>query len=518
MIDPTYILIATCGLLIGWGAAVFYQIMAKRTTRKMCDLLIQNSKKEAEVEKKKILTQGKEHLMHQQRQIENEQQKIRSRDERLKAKLTGLQRRYNQKIEELSVDQEELEREERELTALKNKQNSLIQNLNGIITDQNNKLVKIAGISLDEAKNILMKNLRESALFESARIIKEIKDEAKENGTREAKKIIALAIQRCAADYTAESTISVVNLPDNEMKGKIIGREGRNIRAFESATGIEVIIDDTPEAVILSGFDAIKREVARLSLEELIRGGKIHPELIEQTIKRKRADVNDLMIRTVRNILKDLKIRNLHPDLVSLLGKLKYRTSFGQNVLQHSKEVALFTGLMVAELDLDIPRELVVRAGLLHDIGKAIDREMEGTHTEIGFEKAKQYGQEDIVLEAIRGHHGDIESTSILTPLVTAADAISGSRPGARREIFESYIKRLSKLEDIADSFNGVEKAYALQAGREIRVIIRPESLSEAASEVLASEIAGKIAEEMEYPGQIKVTVIREIKSVAYAK
>ncbi len=516
--EPTYILLITGGLLMGWGVTVLYQIITKRSTKKMCDLLIQNSKKEAEIEKKKLLIQGKEQLMRQQRQMENEQQKIRRRDERLRVKLTGLQKRYHQKLEELSMEQEEIEREERELLALKKKHETLVQNLNGIITEQNNKLVKIAGITLDEAKNILMKNLRESALFESAQIIKEIKDEAKENATREAKKIIALAIQRCAADHTAESTISVVNLPDNEMKGKIIGREGRNIRAFEAATGIEVIIDDTPEAVILSGFDPIKREVARLSLEELISGGKIHPELIEQTIKRKRADVNEQMLRTAREILKELKIKNLHPDLVALLGKLKYRTSFGQNVLLHSKEVALFTGLMVAELDLDIPRELVVRAGLLHDIGKAIDRDMEGTHTEIGYEKAKQYGQEDMVLEAIRGHHGDIENTSILTPLVTAADAISGSRPGARREIFESYIKRLSKLEDIADSFNGVEKAYALQAGREIRVIIRPETLSEAACEVLASEIAGKIAEEMEYPGQIKVTVIREVKSVAYAK
>ena len=442
----------------------------------------------------------------------------RKKEERIRNKLENLQNRYHRKLEELEQRKSEIRREEKELQNIKKKNDVQNRKLSDLILEQNNRLVKVSGISVDDAKKRLFENLRETALFESAQIIKEIKDEATENANREAKKIITLAIQRCAADHTAESTISVVNLPDNDMKGKIIGREGRNIRAFESASGIEVIIDDTPEAVILSGFDPIKREVARLTLEELIAGGKIHPDLIEQTVKKKRAEVNEIILRTAQDVLKELKIKKINPSLVKLLGKLKYRTSYGQNVLLHSKEVALLTGFMIDELDIDLPRETAVRAGLLHDIGKAIDRDMEGTHTEIGYKKALEYGQDEIILNAIRGHHGDVESTSVLTTLVTAADAISGSRPGARREIFESYIKRLSKLEDMADSFRGVEKAYALQAGREIRVIVRPDKLNEAESEVLASEIAKRISEEMEYPGQIKVTVIREVRSMAYAK
>ena len=378
------------------------------------------------------------------------------------------------------------------------------------------KLERIAGLTTQEAKRLLLANLEARAKQEAAQMIKEIKDKALQTATKEAKEIITSAIQRCAAEHTVESTVSVVSLPNDEMKGRIIGREGRNIRSFEIATGIDVIVDDTPEAVILSGFDPIRRETARIALERLVLDGRIHPGRIEEIVAKAKQEVEEDIFEAGEQTCYDVGIHGLHPDLIRLLGRLKYRTSYGQNVLQHSKEVAYLAGLMAAELELDV--NIAKRAGLLHDIGKALDHNVEGTHTSIGFQIAKKYNENAITMNAILAHHEDVEPESLIAVLVGAADAISGSRPGARRETLEAYIKRLEQLEELADSFSGVEKAYAIQAGREIRVMVQHEKRDDAQAAQLASDIAAKIQAEMEYPGQIKVTVIRETRSVEYAK
>jgi ribonuclease Y len=346
--------------------------------------------------------------------------------------------------------------------------------------------------------------------------MKDIKDKARINAKKEAREIIIQAIQHTAADHSVETTVSVVNLPNDEMKGRIIGREGRNIRAFETATGIEVIVDDTPEAVILSGFDPYRREVAKLALEKLIVDGRIHPARIEELVEKSKQEMNEKVVEEGEKALLDCGVHEVHPELVKLLGKLKYRTSYGQNVLQHSIEVSFLAGLMAAELRLD--PVLAKRAGLLHDIGKAIDKYTEGTHTSIGIELARKYGEGEIVQNAIESHHEDVPMISPISVLVQAADAISGSRPGARRETLEGYVKRLQKLEELAESFNGVTKTYAIQAGREVRVMVEHEKIDDANADQLAGDIANKIQSEMEYPGQIKVTVIREYRAVDYAK
>ncbi len=347
-------------------------------------------------------------------------------------------------------------------------------------------------------------------------MIKEIKDEAERTAEKEAKNIIIMAIQRCAGDHASESCVSVVTLPTDEMKGRIIGREGRNIRAFETATGIDVIVDDTPEAVILSGYDPVRREVARMALEKLIIDGRIHPSRIEEVVGKAEKEMEVIIRETGEQACFDVGVHGVHPEIVRLLGKLHFRTSYGQNVLQHSKEVATICGIMAAELDLD--GTLAKRAGLLHDIGKAIDRETEGTHTEIGVNFVSKFNENNTVLNAIASHHEDVPMETPFAVLVQASDAISGARPGARRETLEGYIKRLEKLEEMADGFRGVGKAYAIQAGREIRVMVESDQLDDIGSSTLANEIARKIEAEMEYPGQIKVTVIREVRSVDYAK
>jgi len=368
----------------------------------------------------------------------------------------------------------------------------------------------------EEAKKQLMDNMVADAKMEAAAFIKEIREKAEQDAEKEAREIILASIYRCAADHTVETTVSVVNLPNDEMKGRIIGREGRNIRAFETSTGIDVIVDDTPEAVILSGYDPVRREIARMSLEKLISDGRIHPTRIEEVVDKSQKEM-DVIIREVgEQACFELGIHNLHPDIIKLLGKLNYRTSYGQNVLAHSKEVAMLCGLMAAELELDAV--LAKRCGLLHDIGKAIDRETEGTHTEIGADFISRYKEDEIVLNSILSHHGDVPMLSPYPVLVQTADAISDARPGARREPLEAYIKRLQQLEELADSFKGVSKAYAIQAGREIRVIVEHSSIDDLAASVLASDIAEKIEREMQYPGQIKVTVVRETRSTEYAK
>jgi ribonuclease Y len=371
-------------------------------------------------------------------------------------------------------------------------------------------------MSPEDAKKLLMQNLEGEARVAVAARVKEIREKAEQNAEREARDIIVGAIYRCAADHTVETTVSVVSLPSDEMKGRIIGREGRNIRAFETATGVDVIVDDTPEAIILSAFDPVRREVAKMAMEKLIQDGRIHPSRIEELVEKAQAEMEVIIREAGEQACFELGIHGLHQDLVRMLGKLHYRTSYGQNVLAHSKEVSMLCGIMAAELGLD--PDLAKRAGLLHDVGKAIDRETEGTHTEIGAKYAARYNEHPVVINAIEAHHGDVPKETPYPVLVAAADAVSGSRPGARREPLEGYIKRLEKLEELADSFKGVSKAFAIQAGREVRVIIEPQELDDIGAQNLAGEIAQKIQNEMQYPGQIRVTVIRETRAVNYAR
>ena len=468
-----------------------------------------NIKKSAEIDSKEKYYQAKinfeKETEDKRKELEGVQRTIHDRELNLDKKLEIVEK----KEKEVGKMSEELLVRER---VVKSKDEKLTQ----LITEQNARLERIAGLSAEEAKRELIENLREEARVEASQYVKDIREKAKREAEKEAKHIITLAVQRCAADHVVESTVSVVNLPTDEMKGRIIGREGRNIRSFEMATGVDVIIDDTPEAVILSGFSPIRREIARLAMEKLIADGRIHPGRIEDVVDRSRKEVEEKIQLAGEEACYETGVHGLHPEMISLLGRLKFRTSYGQNNLQHAKEVAVLCGLMAAELNLDV--ELAKRAGLLHDIGKAVDHEVEGTHTEIGIELAKKYNEQAEVINAIASHHNDTEPDTLISVLVQAADALSGARPGARRETLETYIKRLEELEQIADGFKGVEKAYAIQAGREIRVIVKPEEVDDTYSEVMAGEIARKIEKELEYPGQIKVLVIRETRSMDYAK
>jgi ribonucrease Y len=437
--------------------------------------------------------------------------------------LSVLERRLLQKEENIDRKVDVLDKKERDLT---DRERSISERdrisanrekeLQQLINEEKEKLQRISGLTAEEAKRQLFLRLEDEVKREAANTIKRIEDEAKEKADKEARKIIGLAIQRCAADHTVESTVSVVNLPNDEMKGRIIGREGRNIRALEVATGVDIIIDDTPEAITLSSFDAVKREIARLSLERLMEDGRIHPGRIEEVVEKVKKDMETTIKEEGEKTILDLGLHGIHPELIRLLGRLKYRTSYGQNVLQHSKEVAYLMGVMASELKLDF--YLARRVGLLHDIGKAVSHEVEGTHAKIGADIARKYNEPESVIHAMEAHHQDIEPKTLLAVLCQAADAISASRPGARRETLEIYVKRLEKLEAIADSFPGVEKTYAIQAGREVRVIVQPDRITDQDAVVLARDITKKIEEGLEYPGQIKVVVIRETRAIEYAK
>ncbi len=483
---------------------------------KMAEKIIQDAENTANTLKKEKLFEVKDEWIKLKQNFENETKSRRNELLKLDKQLTNREINMDRKVDLLTNKEKKLTQVEKTLIERETKVSRMGQELEKIIKEQNEKLEKISGISNEEARRILMENLIEKAKQEAAQIIKDIKDQARQTASREAKEIIIQAIQRTAADHSVETTVSVVNLPNDEMKGRIIGREGRNIRAFETATGIEVIVDDTPEAVILSGFDPYRREIARLSLENLITDGRIHPARIEEIVEKTKKEMEEKIVEIGEQSLLETGVHSVHPELLRLLGKLNYRTSYGQNVLQHAKEVSFLAGLMAADLGLD--SSLAKRAGLLHDIGKAIDKTTEGTHTEIGAEIAKKYKEHPVVVNAIACHHEDVEPISPISILVQAADAISGSRPGARRETLEGYVKRLEKLEQLAESFNGVVKTYAIQAGREVRVMVEHEQIDDAMADQLASDIAQKIQAEMEYPGQIKVTVIREYRSVDYAK
>jgi len=471
--------------------------------------IISEAIKEAETKKRETLVEAKDEIYKMRSEIERESRERRN-------ELQQLERRLMQKEESLDRKSDMLERREENLNHSKKEIERLRQEVNDMLEKQRVELERLSGLTAEEARALILKQVEDDVKHEAAVMIKEVEAQAKEEAEKRARNIISLAIQRTAADHVAEATVSVVALPNDEMKGRIIGREGRNIRALETLTGIDLIIDDTPEAVILSGFDPIRREVARIALEKLIADGRIHPARIEEMVEKARKEVDAAIREAGEQATFDADVHGLHPELVKLLGRLKYRTSYGQNVLKHSVEVAHLAGIMAVELGADA--RVARRAGLLHDIGKAIDHEVEGTHVEIGVDLLRKYKEHEDVIHAMACHHGDMEPQTVEAVLVAAADVISAARPGARRESLETYIKRLQKLEEIANSFEGVEKSYAIQAGREIRIMVKPDRIDDLTCTKMARDIVKRIESELEYPGQIKVTVIRETRAVEYAK
>ena len=505
----TIVIVAPLGFIIGYYVRRRIAEAAIVSAEAAAKKLVDDAEKDAEAKKKEILLEAKEEVHKLRNEQEREAKERRTDLQRLERRLVQKEENLDRKVDALEKKEESLERVEAELDKSQAR-------INDLYAKQLAELERVSGLSSEEAKNYLLASVEDEIKHEMAIMIKEVEQQAKEDADKKAREIISLAIQRCAADHVAETTVSVVALPNDEMKGRIIGREGRNIRTLETLTGIDLIIDDTPEAVILSGFDPVRREVARIALEKLIVDGRIHPARIEEMVEKAQKEVEQKIKEAGEQATFETGVHGLHPEIIRLLGRLKYRTSYGQNVLKHSVEVAHLAGIMAAELGVDVM--LAKRSGLLHDLGKAVDHEVEGPHVTIGADLAKKYRESADVINAIAAHHGDEEPKTVQAVLVAAADAVSAARPGARRETLESYLKRLTRLEEIAESFEGVDKSFAIQAGREIRIMVKPDKIDDLSSVRLVRDIVKKIEDELEYPGQIKVTVIRETRAVEYAK
>ncbi len=480
-----------------------------KTAENEANRIIEMAKIEAENNKKEEIFKAKEEILNARKDLDNEIRERRGEVQQQERRLVQKEENLERKLENIDKKEKDLLHKEDEIEAQK-------AELKEISDKQMSELQRISGLSSEEAKKKLLSELEKTMTAEKAALIREVENKAKEDAIKNAKEIVGYAIQKCAADHTSETTVSIVSLPNDDMKGRIIGREGRNIKALETLTGIDLIIDDTPEAVVISGFDPLRREVAKIALEKLIEDGRIHPAKIEEMVEKAKEEVENTIKEEGERAVLETGVIGLHPDLIKLIGKLKYRTSYGQNVLNHSIEVSNLARIMAEELDLD--PKLARRAGLLHDIGKALDHDMEGTHVEIGVEILRKYKENEKVINAVQAHHGDVEPQTIEAILIQAADAISASRPGARRETLENYIKRLETLENIADSFDGVEKSFAIQAGREVRIIVKPEKITDDQMVIMARDIAKRVEDEMEYPGQIKVNLVRETRVVDYAK
>lgn len=516
-----YILLAIIvGLVVGLGIGIF--VANTRHAKEIADAqnsavgIINAANKEAETLKKEALLEAKEENQKYRSQIESELKESRQELKSQENRLLQREKLLDRKDDSLEKREHTLEGKETKLAAKQHVIDEREKEVEKLIEQQQTELQRIAELTKEDAAQVIMKQTEEELSHELTMMVKESEQRAKEEADRKAKNLLSLAIQRCAADQVSELTVSVVNLPNDEMKGRIIGREGRNIRTLETLTGIDLIIDDTPEAVVLSGFDPIRREIARMTLEKLIQDGRIHPARIEEMVEKSRKEMDERVREYGEQAAFEVGAHTLHPDLIKILGRLHFRTSYGQNVLNHSVEVAKLAGVLAAELGEDV--QLAKRAGLLHDIGKALDHEIEGSHVEIGAELAAKYRENKVVVNAIASHHGDTEATSIISVLVAAADALSAARPGARSESLENYIRRLENLENISNSFEGVESSFAVQAGREVRVMVKPEEISDLDAVRLVRDIRKKIEDELDYPGHIKVTVIRETRAVDYAK
>jgi ribonuclease Y len=515
-----YISIAVvAGLAAGLAfVAVFHaKLKGKRSfVEKERERILEETQKEADRIKKEAHVESKDVVYQAKAEIEKEQRERRSELNHLDKRLRQKEESIERKFEQIDRRDQELNRREKDYIAKERTIQEKDNSYNKLLKDETELLQKISGLSSEAAREQLLKKVEEESRFEAAKLAKRIEEEARENAEKKAKEVIGFSIQRYASDYVTDTTVSSVSLPNDEMKGRIIGREGRNIRALEAATGVDLIVDDTPETVTLSAFDPVRREIARLSLERLITDGRIHPTRIEEIVEKVKKDVDAHIREEGERAVFDFGLSGIHPELIKFIGRLKYRTSYGQNVLQHSREVAYLAGMMAGELRVDT--KLAKRAGILHDIGKAVDHEIEGSHQEIGATMAKKYGENHKVINAIMVHHGEGDPITVEAALIASADALSAARPGVRKESIENYLKRLEKLEQMALSYKGVEKCYAIQAGREIRIIVKPEDVSDEISSVISRELAKRIESEMSYPGQIKVTVIRESRYVEYAK
>ncbi len=513
---PTVVALCAAFLFLGWFIAARVSQNKISSAEERAKEILEGAEKEAQHLKKEKLLEVKDEWFRKKQEAEKELNRQRNKLHNREKQLGNREENLNSKFEIVNKKEAAIETAEKELVGKQEELEERRDRVHQIIAEQTEKLERVSGLSRDDARNMLIETLTSDAKLQAAQKLKEIRDEMKTTAKKEAQRVILQAIQRTASDHSVETTVSVLNLASEDMKGRIIGREGRNIRAFEAATGIDVIVDDTPEAVILSGFDPFRREVARIALETLMADGRIHPARIEEVVEKVRKDLEEEIFRVGENTLLDVGIHNAHNEIKRMVGKMKFRSSYGQNLLQHSVEVAWLCGIMATELGLD--PKIATRAGMLHDIGKTVDRNVEGPHALLGMEITKKFREHPIIVNAVGSHHDDIEMESPYAPLVQAADAISGARPGARRESLEGYVKRLEKLENIATGFEGVAKTYAIQAGREVRVMVEHDRIDDTLADQLANDIAEKIQSEMEYPGQIKVTVIREKRAIAFAR